>query len=224
MKLSSMKRFFNSAKPPWRLAGVLAIALVLTACGDADPTASDSASAPDTASDSAAETPAEPSDSATADAPPANMASYPQPAIDEFLEGCETGAQGMDYAQQVCQCTIDTVQADYTFEEFERINAALGAGEQLPDEILSITANCYSEISLEETGSAYPPQVISNFMESCTGGDETMQGACECAIAQIQEQYTFEDFMRLDRDVQEGGTAPEGITAIMQACVNDPTG
>lgn len=149
-------------------------------------------------------------------------AGYPQEAVNEFVEGCEAGTPDLDFASDICQCTIETIQTNYTFEAFQRLNDATQAEGRIPDEVLEITANCSSQISLEKTGSKYPPQVIENFVESCTGGDASMEAACTCAIDRIQSEYSFAEFMKIDRQVQASGNPPEGLTQIMEACLNAP--
>ncbi|MGC9503931.1 hypothetical protein [Baaleninema sp.] len=144
---------------------------------------------------------------------------YPQSAIDGFMNGCMSDAGELEYARELCECAIDRIQQDYSFEEYREISQRVEGGEALPEEMLDITAACYSQISQETTGSAYPQQAIDNFIQSCTAGDESRQPVCQCAIDRIQEEFSFEEFIRLDRTVGEGGEPPAEITSIMDACV-----
>ncbi|MDC0835254.1 hypothetical protein AY599_20070 [Leptolyngbya valderiana BDU 20041] len=147
---------------------------------------------------------------------------YPQSTIDGFIESCMGDAGELEYAQELCECAIARIQEEYPFEEYREISDRVNAGEALPEEMLDITASCYSQISQEKTGSAYPQQAIDNFLESCTAGDASRQPVCQCAIDRIQEEFSFEEFIRLDRAVGEGGQPPAEITTIMEACVRAP--
>ncbi|MBO9999781.1 MAG: hypothetical protein J7641_12395 [Cyanobacteria bacterium SID2] len=148
---------------------------------------------------------------------------YPKNVVDTFVNECMNNADGIDYAREICQCTIDRIQVAYTFDEFKAIDEQVKSGEEPPEEMLDISATCYSQVSEEQTGSAYPPQTIENFMASCTEGDETRQEACQCAIDRMQAQYSFEEFVQLDRQIQGGEEVPAEVTAIMEACLQPGT-
>ncbi|KPQ37914.1 MAG: hypothetical protein ACLFM4_10595 [Phormidium sp.] len=66
--------------------------------------------------------------------------------------------------------------------------------------------------------SDYPPEVIAEFLDSCTGGDTAMQQFCECSIEEIQQQYSFEEFVEIDANLTANQDPPDAITAIFAAC------
>jgi len=149
-------------------------------------------------------------------------AGYPQKAVDSFVQGCV--GSGFEYAEEVCQCTIDKIQGKYSFDEFSAMNKTVQDGGKLPTEVLQLTGACYSEVSKEKGGPAYPKQVTDNFMNSCTAGSEDnakVKKACECALGKIQEKYPFEEFMAIDRAASEGGEPPKDFTEILTTCFQE---
>jgi hypothetical protein len=66
--------------------------------------------------------------------------------------------------------------------------------------------------------SGYPPEVITEFLDSCTGGDAGMQSFCECSIEEIQQQYSFEEFVEIDASITANQDPPEALMAIFEAC------
>ena len=55
----------------------------------------------------------------------ATAKSYPQETIDAFLKSC----QGAGSEPSFCACVLDKVQAQYTFEEFAKIESQIQEGE-----------------------------------------------------------------------------------------------
>ena len=66
--------------------------------------------------------------------------------------------------------------------------------------------------------SDYPPEVIAGFLASCTGGDAAMQQFCECSIEEIQQQYSFEEFVEIDANIRANQDPPEAVMEIFDAC------
>ncbi len=144
---------------------------------------------------------------------------YPQATVDNFIEGCL--GSGFDYAEEICQCTIGKIQTDYTFDEFREMNQTVTEGGSLPIEMLQLTGACYTEVAEAKGGPPYPTQVTDNILNGCMAGSEgndQVKAACQCGLEQIQETYTFSEFMALDRAVTEGGEPPEDFQKIWQSC------
>lgn len=66
--------------------------------------------------------------------------------------------------------------------------------------------------------SSYPPEVVDRFLENCTGGDPAMERTCTCAIEEIQERYSFEEFVELEQEIQAGRDDGTVLAELLQAC------
>jgi hypothetical protein len=66
--------------------------------------------------------------------------------------------------------------------------------------------------------SEYPPEVIAEFLSSCTGGDAAMQQFCECSIEEIQQRYSFDEFVEIDANLTANQDPPEALMEIFDAC------
>lgn len=93
----------------------------------------------------------------------------------------------------------------------------LSACGDAPGEITSEAADSESSPS-ELAESEYPPEVIAEFLSSCTGGDAAMQQFCECSLEEIQQQYSFEEFVEIDANIAANQDPPEALMAIFNAC------
>ncbi|PPT06219.1 hypothetical protein CKA32_002875 [Geitlerinema sp. FC II] len=143
---------------------------------------------------------------------------YPSEVIDEFVAACVS--QDIDYAAEVCQCTIGDIQQQYSFAEFERISSNAEQGNGVPVAMSDLFLNCYASVSQRYTGSAYPPHVVENFLASCAAdGTAEMRSACQCTIDEIQQQYTFAEFVAFDRAVAAGNEPPPAMMGIIEACL-----
>jgi hypothetical protein len=77
-----------------------------------------------------------------------------------------------------------------------------------------------------ENATPYPAETITAFTNTCTNEGsgkgipaEVMQQICACSIEALQEQYTFEQFAKIDADLGAGKPAPAEMDAIVQSCV-----
>jgi hypothetical protein len=55
----------------------------------------------------------------------------------------------------------------------------------------------------------YPESTIKNFMDSCIKDHEDLKVYCECTLQKIQDQYTHEQFIKIDEQAQAGQTPAE---------------
>ncbi len=72
----------------------------------------------------------------------------------------------------------------------------------------------------------YSSDTRASFLEPCIAGlGEEGRDVCECSYALIVDDIPFEDFQRLDRDLQGDPDAelPDAIADIVAACAADPT-
>jgi hypothetical protein len=77
----------------------------------------------------------------------------------------------------------------------------------------------------KDTTNAYPPQVVKAFTDACVSGSggkvnaELMKSVCSCAIDEIQNQYTLEEFIAVAEKMEKSNTMNDKITTIVQGCV-----
>lgn len=66
---------------------------------------------------------------------------YPDDAKDEYLSQCESASGGQtDY----CECTLDKIEQEIPYDEFEEIDADIAGGGSVPDELQAIITECLS--------------------------------------------------------------------------------
>jgi hypothetical protein len=68
---------------------------------------------------------------------------------------------------------------------------------------------------------AYPQEVVDNFMESCTNQPGANESYCRCAINQLQETMSYDEFQAADREISEGGDMPEELMNAVESCVDE---
>lgn len=129
--------------------------------------AADSTDAPAESPD-AAETPAEtpaaetPTDGATPSTEVAGVpgtGNYPPEAVESFLAGCEGAATQAgatpEQASAYCQCTLTEIQALYTFDEFNAVDAEIRQGGEPPAEFDEIVNTCVAS-TIEQPATEQP--------------------------------------------------------------------
>ncbi len=71
---------------------------------------------------------------------------YPSTVVQSFLGGCkETAAKRLDsgVADKVCNCAIESIQAKYTYGEFQKVFQTVnGQDSQIPPEARGIIVDC----------------------------------------------------------------------------------
>lgn len=66
--------------------------------------------------------------------------SYPQDVVNQYIEDCTAGRGAQ--ARQVCVCTINELQATYSFEDFQIFNQQVVRTNKLPIELSTIIKAC----------------------------------------------------------------------------------
>jgi hypothetical protein len=67
----------------------------------------------------------------------------------------------------------------------------------------------------------YPPQVVENFMASCTAQPGASESECSCAIERIQETMTLEEFAEEEARITRGERPSDEIIAAINECRED---
>ncbi|MDX2213081.1 MAG: hypothetical protein SFY66_07305 [Oculatellaceae cyanobacterium bins.114] len=76
----------------------------------------------------------------------------------------------------------------------------------------------------QDASHVYPEQEIKGFMSGCVDSAKTSTDVavadklCSCAIAQIQQTYTYGEFKALANEMQKSGVLPTGLSDIMLSC------
>jgi hypothetical protein len=64
---------------------------------------------------------------------------FPESAQDNFITQCEATSGGNT---SYCECALDKIQQEVSYDEFQDIDAAVLGGESLPEEITDGLAEC----------------------------------------------------------------------------------
>lgn len=72
-----------------------------------------------------------------------------------------------------------------------------------------------------EDEGGYPPQVVKNFMASCTAQPGASKSECSCAIERIQETMTVEEFAAEEARITRGERPSAEIIAAINKCRED---
>lgn len=75
---------------------------------------------------------------------------YPPEAVSSFLESCEASAVQAgatpEQAGDYCACTLDEIQALYTFDEFAQVDQDIREGQEPPAEFDAIVDTCVNRV------------------------------------------------------------------------------
>jgi hypothetical protein len=76
---------------------------------------------------------------------------------------------------------------------------------------------------------AYPQEVVDAYMDGCLSSAqdvgltaEQAQGYCGCTIQEIQNQYTYEEFLGVVQTMQQSGEFPPEMVEIVNSCGTQP--
>ena len=68
----------------------------------------------------------------------------------------------------------------------------------------------------------YPPEVVDNFMESCTTQVGASRSYCRCAIDRLQESMPYEDFQAAEAQINAGSEdLPQELQDAVDSCVDE---
>ena len=90
-----------------------------------------------------------------------------------------------------------------------------------PTDTTSETTTDTSETTTGESD-GYPQSVRDDYMASCEGiGGDT--AACECALEELEQTLSLEEFVKIDADIRAGvvTTPPREITDAIAACLDE---
>lgn len=61
----------------------------------------------------------------------------------------------------------------------------------------------------------YPAEVANNFMNACM--PKSTRSKCWCLFKQMQDAYTYQEFLQIDKQAAQTGTFP-GLEKFVEAC------
>jgi hypothetical protein len=67
-------------------------------------------------------------------------------------------------------------------------------------------------------GDEYPDEVVENFVTNCAAQPGTTESSCRCAIDELQERMSFEEFEAAEQDLVATGNVAEELRAVVEEC------
>ena len=67
-------------------------------------------------------------------------------------------------------------------------------------------------------GNEYPDEVVENFVSNCAAQPGTTESACQCAIDELQERMSFEEFEAAEQDLVTSGDVANELRAVVEEC------
>ena len=67
-------------------------------------------------------------------------------------------------------------------------------------------------LACRRTADVYPPEIVRNFMTTCT--TRSSERVCRCAIDALQQRYTLDEFTRFETRMRSGEVPKEMMDAV----------
>ena len=68
----------------------------------------------------------------------------------------------------------------------------------------------------------YPPEAVEDFMSSCTTQLGASRSYCRCAIDNLQESMSFDDFQAAEDEITSGSqNLPQELRDAAESCVDE---
>jgi len=82
-------------------------------------------------------------------------------------------------------------------------------------------------LNKQQPANQYPIDVVNSFVNSCTSAaaqdnvdPQLAQNICTCYVQEIQNQYTYQEFEAIDREVAQGQPLPPAFEEIVKNCIS----
>jgi hypothetical protein len=82
----------------------------------------------------------------------------------------------------------------------------------------SVMSQPQAQALSDTPGQAYPTEIVSDFMQSCTQGEQIRQLGCGCSITNIQQTISLRDYVQVNQSVLEGHPLPVQMKQIFSTC------
>ncbi len=81
------------------------------------------------------------------------------------------------------------------------------------------TTSSQPTASPQTTTNVYPEVAVQRFTEACAKDrGAKVQALCTCAIKEIQNRYTFDEFRKIVQNAKTSGQPPGEVREILQSC------
>ena len=165
--------------------------------------------------------------------------SYPAAFQSSFLKSCVAnavlsgGGDEADY-EDICGCSLDELQAQYSLDEVIAAEKAMATGEATNIDMDAIQKLCIgggdtssSKANEDNESDAYPSEVRNNFLRTCVtnaalsgGGEEAdYNDVCGCLFNEIEARFTFEEFTAAEEAMTAGEGSGIDMVEIGKSCV-----
>lgn len=139
-------------------------------------------------------------------------AGYPAQGVATFLGACEDAADG---DVEFCGCLLKSVQARYTYAQYQAVDAKLRQGGSDP-EFEKHAATSSEQCRLRNH--TYPQASHVSFLLNCVQSGAAPD-VCRCMLTEVETRYDFEHFAQIDRLIGAGGK-DEAFATFMPTAVH----
>ena len=67
-------------------------------------------------------------------------------------------------------------------------------------------------------GNEYPDEVVENFVTNCAAQPGTTESACRCAIDELQERMSIDEFKAAEEELVTTGNVADELRAVVEEC------
>lgn len=82
-------------------------------------------------------------------------------------------------------------------------------------------------LNKQQPTNQYPNDIVSSFVNSCISlaaeddvDPQFAQNICTCYVQEIQNQYTYQEFDAINREVAQGQPLPPVFEELVKNCIN----
>jgi hypothetical protein len=131
---------------------------------------------------------------------------YPTAAVSQLVAQCRQGGGTASY----CSCTVDKLQATYSYEDFQHLDSATAA-----DLGRTLGRACAGES--HEYPAAFQQQLLS---DCATEG--LPDARCSCMLNAVQSRFTYADYADLEARLLTTGERPPELEQALAPCDAQP--
>ena len=145
-----------------------------------------------------------------------NLKKFPDQIRNNFMGSCMVES---DFA--TCECMLDEVEQKFSVEEYIALELSMqtgsGANKASMEKLRSSFLACTSYLDSNK----FPDEIRRNFMNSCMV--EGNFATCECALGEIEQKFSIEEYIALDLSMQTGSGVDEAnlekLAGILASCL-----
>ena len=131
-----------------------------------------------------------------------NLEKFPDEIRNNFMDPCMAGS---DFA--TCECMLEDIEQKFSVEEFIALELSMQTGSSVDKASMEKLSSSFLSCSSYSDSDEFSDEIRSNFMDSCmVEGDFA---TCDCALEEIEQKFSVEEFIALDLSMKTGGGADE---------------